>query len=61
VPAEALAVMLAVTADFVFNNWDLEILPYYRNLDEERYFTLNERTTCLLNISTSQEDSVVGV
>jgi hypothetical protein len=22
--------MVAVTADFVFNRWDLEILPYYR-------------------------------
>jgi hypothetical protein len=30
VHAEALAVMVAVTADFVFNRWDLEILPYYR-------------------------------
>jgi hypothetical protein len=30
VHAEALAVMVAVTADFVFNCWDLEILPYYR-------------------------------
>jgi hypothetical protein len=28
--AEALAVMIAVTADFVFNRWDFEILPYYR-------------------------------
>jgi hypothetical protein len=28
--AEALAVMVAVTFDFVFNRWDLEILPYYR-------------------------------
>jgi hypothetical protein len=28
--AEVLAVMVAVTADFVFNRWDLEILPYYR-------------------------------
>jgi hypothetical protein len=27
VHAEALAVM---AADFVFNHWDLEILPYYR-------------------------------
>jgi hypothetical protein len=27
--AEVLAVMVAVTADFVFNRWDLE-LPYYR-------------------------------
>jgi hypothetical protein len=26
---EALAVMVAVMADFVFNCWDLEILPYY--------------------------------
>jgi hypothetical protein len=24
-----LAVMVAVTADFMFNHWDLEILPYY--------------------------------
>jgi hypothetical protein len=31
--AEALAVMIAVTADFVFNRWDLEILPYYRIQD----------------------------
>jgi hypothetical protein len=30
VHAEALAVMVAVTADFVFNRWDLEILSYYR-------------------------------
>jgi hypothetical protein len=30
VHAEALAVMAAVTADFVFNCWDLEILPYCR-------------------------------
>jgi hypothetical protein len=30
VHVEALAVMVAVTADFVFNRWDLEILPYYR-------------------------------
>jgi hypothetical protein len=30
VHAEALAVMAAVTADFVFNRWDLEILAYYR-------------------------------
>jgi hypothetical protein len=30
VHAEALAVMVAVAADFVFNCWDLEILPYYR-------------------------------
>jgi hypothetical protein len=30
VHAEALAVMIAVKADFVFNRWDLEILPYYR-------------------------------
>jgi hypothetical protein len=29
VHAEALAVMIAVTADFVFNRMDLEILPYY--------------------------------
>jgi hypothetical protein len=29
VHAEALAVMVAVTADFMFNRWDLEILPYY--------------------------------
>jgi hypothetical protein len=29
VHAEALAVMIAVMADFVFNCWDLEILPYY--------------------------------
>jgi hypothetical protein len=28
--AEALAVMVAVTADFVFKRWDLEILPHYR-------------------------------
>jgi hypothetical protein len=28
--AEALAVMVALTADFVFNRWDLETLPYYR-------------------------------
>jgi hypothetical protein len=28
VHAEALAVMVAVTADFVFNRWDLEILLY---------------------------------
>jgi hypothetical protein len=27
--AEALAVMVAVTADFMFNRWDLEILLYY--------------------------------
>jgi hypothetical protein len=27
VHAEALAVMVAVTADFVFNLWDLEIMP----------------------------------
>jgi hypothetical protein len=32
VQAEALAVMVAVTADFVFNGWDLEFLPYYRIL-----------------------------
>jgi hypothetical protein len=25
-----IAVMVAVTADFVFNHWDLGILPYYR-------------------------------
>jgi hypothetical protein len=30
VHAEALAVMVAAMADFVFNRWDLEILPYYR-------------------------------
>jgi hypothetical protein len=30
VHAEALSVMVAVRADFVFNRWDLEILPYYR-------------------------------
>jgi hypothetical protein len=30
VHAEELAVMVAVTADFVFNRWDLEVLPYYR-------------------------------
>jgi hypothetical protein len=30
VHAEALAVMVAVRADFMFNRWDLEILPYYR-------------------------------
>jgi hypothetical protein len=30
--AEALAVMVAVTTDFVFNRWDLDILPYYRIL-----------------------------
>jgi hypothetical protein len=30
VHAEALAVMVAVTADFVFNRWDLEIFPYHR-------------------------------
>jgi hypothetical protein len=28
--AEALTVMVAITADFVFNRWDLETLPYYR-------------------------------
>jgi hypothetical protein len=28
--AGVLAVIVAVTADFVFNRWDLEILPYYR-------------------------------
>jgi hypothetical protein len=27
---EALAVNVAVTDDFVFNHWDLEILSYYR-------------------------------
>jgi hypothetical protein len=27
--AEALAVIVAVTADFMFYRWDLEILPYY--------------------------------
>jgi hypothetical protein len=27
---EALAVIVAVTADFLFNRRDLEILPYYR-------------------------------
>jgi hypothetical protein len=26
----SLAVIVAVTADFVFNRWDLEIIPYYR-------------------------------
>jgi hypothetical protein len=30
VHAEALAIMVAVTADFVFNRWDLEILLYCR-------------------------------
>jgi hypothetical protein len=30
VHAGGLAVMVPVTADFVFNRWDLEILPYYR-------------------------------
>jgi hypothetical protein len=30
VQAEALAVIIAVTADSVFNRWDLEILPNYR-------------------------------
>jgi hypothetical protein len=30
VHAEALAVIAAVTADFVFYSWDLEILLYYR-------------------------------
>jgi hypothetical protein len=30
VHAEALAVMVAVTADFAFNCRDLEIFPYYR-------------------------------
>jgi hypothetical protein len=30
VHAEAFAVMVAVKADFAFNPWDLEILPYYR-------------------------------
>jgi hypothetical protein len=29
VHAEAFAVMIAATAYFVFNRWDLEILPYY--------------------------------
>jgi hypothetical protein len=29
VHAEALAVMVALTADFVLNLWDLETLPYY--------------------------------
>jgi hypothetical protein len=29
VHTEALAVKVAVMADFVFNRWDLEILPYY--------------------------------
>jgi hypothetical protein len=29
VHAEALAIIVVVTADFVFNSWDLEILPYY--------------------------------
>jgi hypothetical protein len=29
VQVEALAVMVAVTADFVFNRWHLEILWYY--------------------------------
>jgi hypothetical protein len=28
--AAALAVIVTVTAYFVFNRWDLEILPYYR-------------------------------
>jgi hypothetical protein len=28
--SETLVLMVAVTADFVFNRWDLEILPYYR-------------------------------
>jgi hypothetical protein len=32
VHAEALAVLVAVRADIVFNRWDLEILPYYRIL-----------------------------
>jgi hypothetical protein len=31
VHAEALAVMVAVTADFVFNRWELEIQPFDRN------------------------------
>jgi hypothetical protein len=30
VHAEALDVMVAVTADLLFNRWDLEILTYYR-------------------------------
>jgi hypothetical protein len=30
VHTEVLAVMVAETADFMFNRWDLEILPYYR-------------------------------
>jgi hypothetical protein len=30
VHTEALAVMVGVMADFMFNWWDLEILPYYR-------------------------------
>jgi hypothetical protein len=30
VHAEVLAIIVAVTADFVFNRWNLEILPYYR-------------------------------
>jgi hypothetical protein len=30
VHAETIAVMVAVTADFLFSRWDLEILPYYR-------------------------------
>jgi hypothetical protein len=29
VHAEALAVMVVVTTDFIFNSWDLEILLYY--------------------------------
>jgi hypothetical protein len=29
VHAEALAINVAVTADFMFNRWDLEILPCY--------------------------------
>jgi hypothetical protein len=30
VHTETLPVMVAVTADFMFNCWDLEIFPYYR-------------------------------
>jgi hypothetical protein len=30
VHAEALAVLVAITADFVLNRWNLEILLYYR-------------------------------
>jgi hypothetical protein len=30
VHAEKIAVTVAVTSNFVFNRWDLEILPYYR-------------------------------